>query len=72
MTTTGMMMIFDLWNDAVILKLLLQQSVFLLQCFHLTIIIVKIIMIIMIILMTKIKMIKTMMVVTIMMLLGYC
>ena len=36
MTSTAMMMIFDLWNDAVILKLLLQQSIFLLQCFHLT------------------------------------
>ena len=64
-----MMMIFDLWNDAVILKLLLQQSVFLLQCFHLIIIIVKIIMII---LMTMIMMIRTMMTVTVMKFLGYC
>jgi len=28
--------VLTLWNDAVILKLLLQQSIFLLQCFHLT------------------------------------
>ena len=66
MTTTGMMMIFDLWNDAVILKLLLQQSIFLLQCFHLIIIIIKII------LMMLIKMITTLITVTVMKLLGYC
>ena len=49
MTTT--MMIFHLWNDAVILKLLLQQSIFLLQCFHLTIVIIIIMMRIMILMM---------------------
>ena len=44
MMTMIMMMILHLWNDAVILKLLLQQSIFLLQCFHLTIIIIIILM----------------------------
>ena len=38
--TTTMTMILHLWNDAVILKLLLQQSIFLLQCFHLIIMII--------------------------------
>ena len=38
--TTTMTMILHLWNDAVILKLLLQQSIFLLQCFHLKILII--------------------------------
>ena len=47
----AMMMILHLWNDAVILKLLLQQSIFLLQCFHLTIVIIIIMMRIMILMM---------------------